>query len=117
MTLQEIFINNLKKSRKERGVSQMELSKMCNTSSNYIGQIEMGRRIPSFDKIEQIAAALNIEPCRLFEYKTSTVIQEKQEGTSEYLKKMPASIKTEIISQLLHSIKKDIKASLDSQNY
>jgi len=47
MTLQQIFIANLKKFRKEQGLSQMGLSGMCDTTSNYIGQIEMGRRIPS----------------------------------------------------------------------
>ena len=49
MTLQQIFIANLKKFRKERGFSQMVLSEKCDTTSNYIGQIEMGRRIPSFE--------------------------------------------------------------------
>jgi transcriptional regulator with XRE-family HTH domain len=60
MTIQQIFIANLKKIRKDRGFSQMTLSEKCDTTSNYIGQIEMGRRIPSFEKIEKIAAALEI---------------------------------------------------------
>jgi transcriptional regulator with XRE-family HTH domain len=60
MTLQEIFILNLRKFRKKRRVSQMTLAAMCDTSGNYISEIEMGRRIPSFEKIEKMASALQI---------------------------------------------------------
>jgi transcriptional regulator with XRE-family HTH domain len=66
MALQEIFISNLKKYRKKRGVSQMALANLCDTSGNYIGEIETGRRIPSFDKIEKIASALHIDAYQLF---------------------------------------------------
>ena len=103
MTLQQIFIANLKKFRKEQGLSQMSLSGMCDTTSNYIGQIEMGRRIPSFEKIEQIAAALGISPSMLF----------MEETTKYYLQKMPAGVKKELSSRLLALIEADIAESLD----
>ena len=114
MTLQQILIKNLKKTRKERGLSQMALSEICDTSSNYIGQIEMGRRIPSFDKIEKIAAALKIAPHELFKHETN---EEKILTTESYLKKMPVGVKKEIISNLLVTVKDDITSSLDPQNY
>ena len=117
MTLQEIFIANLKKARKERGVSQMALSRMCDTTSNYIGQIEIGRRIPSFEKIEEIAAALEIHPHKLFEYDAGEIKEAKKPNAREYLQKMPAGVRKEIISHFLAAMGKDINALLDSQNY
>ena len=115
MKLQQIFIANLKKFRKEQGLSQMALSEMCDTTSNYIGQIEMGRRIPSFDKIEKIAAALKIVPGELFVEEAEERERRKPE-INDYLQRMPAHIKKELISRLLTQIKADITASLDSKN-
>lgn len=116
MTLQQIFIANLKKRRKEHGISQMKLSEMCDTTSNYIGQIEMGRRIPSFEKIEKIANALGIASYELFVYNTETKKDEKIK-TNDYLKRLPANVKNEIISHLLVEIKKNINVSFDYKNY
>jgi transcriptional regulator with XRE-family HTH domain len=113
MTLQQVFIANLKKIRKGRGYSQMTLSEKCETTSNYIGQIEMGRRIPSFEKIEKIAAALEIPFFELFMYETV----EKKLKTRDYLQKIPQNIKKEIISNLLIAINKDVKSSFDSKTY
>jgi len=106
MTLQQIFISNLKRIRKEQGLSQMALSMRCDTSTNYIGQIEMGRRIPSFDKIEEIATALEIHPQELFAYATVEKQKEQIPKTKDYLEKMPPNVKKEIISVLTDNIKK-----------
>ena len=116
MTLQQIFITNLKKIRKEHGISQMKLSEMCETTSNYIGQIEMGRRIPSFEKIEKIAAALGIASYEFFVYNTENK-NDKILRTNDYLKGMPIEVKKEIISHILTEIKNNINASFDFKNY
>jgi len=113
MTLQQIFIANLKKYRKERGFSQMTLSEKCDTTSNYIGQIEMGRRIPSFEKIEKIAKALGVPSHELFVYETAEKKDEKKLKTKDILKKMPAHAKKELVSHLVEVIRKDIVASLN----
>ena len=44
----------------------MELAELCDTSTSYIGQIEIGNRFPSVKKIEELAAALQIKPYMLF---------------------------------------------------
>jgi transcriptional regulator with XRE-family HTH domain len=66
MDLKRIFIANLKKFRNHRGFSQMKLAELCNTATNYIGEIEIGRRFPSLKLIEKIARVLEIEPYRFF---------------------------------------------------
>ena len=117
MTLQQLFIANLKKIRKEQGISQMNLSRLCETTSNYIGQIEMGRRIPSFDKIEKIATALKIAPGQLFMEENSEEKKKQKIDTKEYLQKMPVHVKKEIISRLVNQLKADAAASLDPKKY
>jgi len=117
MNLQQILIANLKKYRKEQGISQMSLSEKCDTTSNYIGQIEMGRRIPSFEKIEKIAEALKIPPSLLFLDESAAEKGEKKPDAKDYLQKMPANVKKELYSRFLVLMKSDITALLDPKEY
>ena len=66
MDLKRVFIYNLRNLRKKSGLSQMELSLRCDVSTNYIGEIENGRRFPSVQMIDKIAAVLRIPPYLLF---------------------------------------------------
>jgi len=66
LTIQELFIANLKAYRKLRKISQMQLADLCDSSTGYIGEIETGKRFPSVSMIERIAAALGIESWHLF---------------------------------------------------
>ena len=66
MELRSVFIQNLKKYRKAKKVSQMALAEKCETSPSYIGEIEIGKKFPSVEMIQKIADALDIAPYRLF---------------------------------------------------
>ncbi|GHV25266.1 hypothetical protein FACS189498_3330 [Spirochaetia bacterium] len=66
MSLRDVFIQNLKKIRKSRGLSQMKLAEKCDTAASYIGEIEIGRKFPSVEMIEKIAGTLKVEPYLLF---------------------------------------------------
>jgi transcriptional regulator with XRE-family HTH domain len=66
LTIQELFIYNLKAYRKLRGISQTQLADLCNSSTGYIGEIESCKRFPSVNMIERIANALEIESWHLF---------------------------------------------------
>ncbi|MDR0465526.1 MAG: helix-turn-helix transcriptional regulator [Treponema sp.] len=66
MEMMEVFAFNMKKYRKKRRFSQMKLAQMLETSTSYIGEIEINTRVPSMAMVEKIAKALNIEPFRLF---------------------------------------------------
>jgi transcriptional regulator with XRE-family HTH domain len=66
MSLKQVFIANLRTIRRAAGLSQMQLAFHCNTAPSYIGEIEIGRRFPSIEMIEKIAAALQIQPQQLF---------------------------------------------------
>jgi transcriptional regulator with XRE-family HTH domain len=117
MTLQEIFIKNLKKHRKRQGMSQMALAELCEMGGNYIGQIEMGRRIPSFGKIEKIAQVLDIPSYELFMGENTEKEEDLRPETREYLQKMPLAVKKELSSRLISLMKNEIFASLDPKNY
>ncbi|MGP1530587.1 MAG: helix-turn-helix domain-containing protein [Treponema sp.] len=66
MDLRAVFINNLKRYRKENKLSQMTLAEKCGTSASYIGEIEIGKKFPSVEMVQKFADALNIKPYKLF---------------------------------------------------
>lgn len=64
--LEKTVIDNIKRIRQEKGISQERLSVFCDTSASYIGLMETYRNIPKLSTIEKIAEALNVEPIDLF---------------------------------------------------
>ena len=46
--------------RKQKGMSQLDLSLEADINKNYISDLERGRRNPSLDILERIAIAFNI---------------------------------------------------------
>ena len=71
MNLKEIFINNLKFYRKQKKMTQNDLTLALNKSYNYINSVEQGKLIPSFEVIELICEVLEIKPVQLFDDKAS----------------------------------------------
>jgi len=107
MQLKAVFVQNLRKYRKLKGISQMELAELCNTSTSYIGQIEIENRFPSIEMVEKIAEALQVKPHLLFlnELDASTTIKQspaKKTAISD-------SMKDELISRLTVAIRRVIK--------
>jgi transcriptional regulator with XRE-family HTH domain len=66
MDLGKVFIRNMKKYRKQAGLSQKRLAERCNASHSFIRQIECGSSYPSFVFIWKLAAALNVPASLLF---------------------------------------------------
>jgi len=62
-----LVIDNIKRIRKEKGISQEKLADACNTATSYIGLMEIYRNIPKLSTIERIADALGVDPLELFE--------------------------------------------------
>ncbi|NLL90829.1 MAG: helix-turn-helix transcriptional regulator [Ruminococcaceae bacterium] len=63
--LRTIFGKNLKKHRKEKGLSQEGLAELCGLHRTYISDVECFRRNISLDNIEKISNALNMKACVL----------------------------------------------------
>lgn len=51
--------------RTERGLTMAALANKANVSSALINDAEKGRHSPSTDKVEQLARALDVDPCWL----------------------------------------------------
>lgn len=62
----EIFRHNLKLYRNKLNLTQEKLSELSGISSDYLSEIERGKRTPSFKRIELIAKALGIDVYKLF---------------------------------------------------
>jgi transcriptional regulator with XRE-family HTH domain len=107
MRLRDVFIQNLRKCRKERGISQAELAEKSGTSTSYIGQIEIGNRFPSLELIEKLAKVLQIRPHLLF------FIESDNDADEQILKKKRDTIsdtmKEELTKRLTDAIRKIVK--------
>jgi transcriptional regulator with XRE-family HTH domain len=112
MDLKRIFILNVKKYRNGEGISQMSLAERCDTSASYIGEIEIGRKFPSIEMIEKIAAALRVDAYQLFRDEMNET-PEALDETKDFLIKLPRRIKADVKNRLLSSISSSIEDVLN----
>jgi transcriptional regulator with XRE-family HTH domain len=94
MDLDQLFVCNIIKWRKNRGLSQKSLAERCNAAHSYIRQIESGRGKPSFAFIGKLADALSIEAYQLFY--DETVTQPEKPSWAEYIE----SIKIDFLEKM-----------------
>ena len=62
----DTFRMNMKYYREALGISQTQLSIICDCGTGTIGGIESGKAKPSFDMIIKISESLKINPADLF---------------------------------------------------
>jgi transcriptional regulator with XRE-family HTH domain len=67
MTLRRILARNLKRLRKERGLTQEELADLAGLNRNYVGMIERKENAATVDTLEALAKSLQVDPIRLIE--------------------------------------------------
>jgi len=79
MNLERLVIDNIKRIRKEKGISQEKLAEACNTATSYIGLMEIYRNVPKLSTIERIAEALGVDPLELFKRKDMAPTEKKME--------------------------------------
>lgn len=94
LKIQEYLIHNIKFYRKKAKLTQEKLAILSDTSTNYIGLIEIGRRFPSYDLIQRIADNLNIEVYKLF-LPTNTLSTEEENNLIDK-EKLSRKLSTEI---------------------
>ena len=66
MSLEQIVIENIKRIRKQKHITQERLAEYCETSVSYIGLMETYKNIPKLSTIERIAQALGVPVLDLF---------------------------------------------------
>jgi len=67
--LRKILGVNMKAYRAKHGYSQAKLAELVNTATNYIAQIENGKRFPTDIMLEKIASALQKRAYEMFSVK------------------------------------------------
>jgi len=64
--IKEVLSLNLRKNRLKLGLTQEKLSEKASISTHYLAMVELGKKFPSANMLECLAAALEIEPHELF---------------------------------------------------
>jgi transcriptional regulator with XRE-family HTH domain len=98
MDLDQLFVRNVKKWRKNRGLSQKSLAERCNAAHSYIRQLESGSGKPSFAFIGKLVDALGIEAYQLFYDETAE--RPQKPSHAEYVD----SIRTEVIEKITNEL-------------
>lgn len=65
MQLRRVVARNVRAFREEQGLSQEEVADRARVHTTYLSGIENGRRNPTVDVLERLAAALSVRPSEL----------------------------------------------------
>ena len=89
-----LLARNMKRCRDILGLSQMKLADRVGCSTTLIGNIEIGKRFPSAENLNKIAAALDIPPSELFAEESAAIdrMQTTQELRARLEKKVLKAI-------------------------
>ena len=115
MEMMKVFIFNMKKYRKKRQLSQMKLAELVDTSTSYIGEIEINNKVPSMEMVEKIAKALDVEPFRLFLDDASRINGDTQ-IPENYLENLTAIERQDLTDRISSLISKDLTQILQPEN-
>lgn len=72
MTLRRILAQNLRRLRRERGLTQEALADLAGVNRNYVGLLEREQNAASVDVLDQLAVALEIDPIELLKRQKKT---------------------------------------------
>ncbi len=67
MSVAERFGENLRRCRKQAGLSQEEVGQRASMDRTQIGILERGERLPRIDTLMKLAGALEVSPDELLE--------------------------------------------------
>ncbi len=96
--LEKTVIDNIKRIRKEKGITQEQLAEACNTATSYIGLMETYKNVPKLSTIERIAEALDVEPQVFFQKTDLDVSVEKK--IKAIKTKVMQSVEKELVNSL-----------------
>jgi transcriptional regulator with XRE-family HTH domain len=115
MEMMKVFAFNMKNYRKKKRLSQMKLAELLDTSTSYIGEIEINSRVPSMDMVERIAKALTVEPFRLFVDNASRNGEELP-SADDYLDCLTTIERQDLTKRILTRIAKEVEQVLQPEN-
>jgi transcriptional regulator with XRE-family HTH domain len=109
-SLRAVLAFNMKAQRHILGITQERLAERVNTSTNYIALIESEKKFPSPEKLERIAAALEIDAPALFSTRSYPL---PQTGTLAKLQEQVLSDLSEVISYRFNKFERGTPQTID----
>jgi transcriptional regulator with XRE-family HTH domain len=115
MEMMKVFALNMKKYRKKRRLSQMKLAELLDTSTSYIGKIEINSRVPSIGYGGRIAKALSVEPFRFF---VDDLVRDGggPPSADDYLECLTTVERQDLTRRLLSRVANEIEQVLQPEN-
>jgi len=92
----------------------MKLAEMLNTSTSYIGEIEINYKSPSMEMVERIAKALDIEPFKLF-LDDKNRVSENAQFDENYLECLTAVERQDLTKRIIDIISNDLEQILQPE--
>ena len=108
------FVLNMKKYRKKRRLSQMKLAEIIDTSTSYIGEIEINSKVPSMEMVEKIAKALEIEPFRLF-LDSKDLPKGDKSINDDYLESLSTKERQDLTERIIARVSKEVQQILQPE--
>ncbi len=102
MDLERRVIDNIKRIRKEKNITQEQLAEACNTATSYIGLMEIYKNVPKISTIERIAKALDVDPQVLFQN------NECNSDKKMKIDKIKKDVMQSVEKELLRSLKENL---------
>ena len=93
-TLRARVAGNVRLFRKRLGFTQKHLAALTRLSLSSVREIETGRRFPTADSFDGLAAALGVKPCKLLFDKEQMELYDKYERIAAYYRELSASFNT-----------------------
>lgn len=89
--------DNIRKARKDAGLTQKELAKRCTFAEITIRQYETGKREPRSDRLIKIADALGVTVNHLIEYTDPDSLSEQEHRLLHLINKLNEDGKNEAV--------------------
>lgn len=102
--LNKLYIENIKRIRTEKKLSQEKLAELSNLSSPFISDIENGKKWGSFETLVSIANALEVEPYELL-LPPRTNVSYDTKRTQELMKRLRSNF-SELVDTMEEFLKK-----------
>lgn len=94
--VRRILAENVRKQRKQLGMSQFQLAERCGISSSFVGEIETSKKYPSAETLAHLAQALGLAPYQLFLEGSDWEVHDRYES----LRRMYRDMKRKLNEQL-----------------
>jgi transcriptional regulator with XRE-family HTH domain len=79
MYLEMLVVENIRRIRKEMGLSQEKFAELCQMPTSYIGLLETYKNVPKLSTIEKIAMALDVNPLIFFRDTNKNMFEQQAE--------------------------------------